>query len=70
MITVHLRNGETLRVEAVSAAYEQRGLVSLRMAGVGGGWSECLVCRDAVGKVVREFAKQDVRDYAIDAAQA
>jgi hypothetical protein len=49
VITVHLRNGETRRVDAVSAAVEQHGLASLRLAGVGGGWSEWLVCRDADG---------------------
>jgi len=66
-ITVHLRSGETRRVDAVSAAVEQRGLTSLRQAGVAGGWSERLVCRDAAGAIVQEFAKQDVRDYAVEA---
>jgi hypothetical protein len=67
VITVRLSNGGTRRVDAVSAAYEQRGLTSLRLSGVGGGWSERLVCRDADGKVVTEFAKHEVRDYTIHA---
>jgi hypothetical protein len=67
VITVHLTDGRIRRVDAVSAAYEPRGLTSLRTVGAGGGWSEWLVCRDGDGRVVREFARPEVRAYAVEA---